>query len=483
MNRFIRLFLMVVLVSWNSPGSPGPQAAVQPPARPNILVIIADDLGFADVGIHGGRDIPTPHIDSIARAGVRFSSGYVTGPYCSPTRAGLLTGRYQQRFGHEFNPPGPNATNQLGFGLPLTETTLADRLKQAGYFTGLVGKWHLGASEPFNPVNRGFNEFFGFLAAAHSYTNLATDSPNPIRRGLQPVEEKEFLTDAFTREALSFIDRHRSQPFYLQLAYNAVHSPLDTHPKHIEKFSHIADEKRRRFAALYSSMDEGIGRILGKLKESGLEENTIVFFFSDNGGPTNDNTSRNEPLRGYKAQTWEGGIRVPFFVKWPGKLRPGTVYDSPVIQLDVHATALAVAGVGIQPHWKLDGINLIPYLTGTQKAPPHEALFWRFGNQLAIRKGDWKLVKAASGQPNMASIDTGKASTEGALLFNLARDLGEQKDLAATQPEKFRELAETWNRWNEALPSPSWKPGPGQRNNRPNSAPEIQTSRSSGRAQ
>lgn len=452
-SRFLGWLLMVAALS-------GPAAAATAqPRRPNILVIIADDLGYADAGVHGLREIPTPNIDSIARTGVRFTSGYVSGPYCSPTRAGLLTGRYQQRFGHKFNPPGPSATNRLGFGLPLQEVTLADRLKAAGYATGLVGKWHLGAGEPFNPVNRGFTEFFGFLGAAHSYTHLDVKSPNAIHRGLQPVEEKEYLTDAFTREALSFLDRHQREPFYLQVAYNAVHSPLDIHPKHYGKFGHLADEKRRRFAALHAGLDEGVGRILAKLGEAGLEEHTVVFFFSDNGGPTNDNTSRNDPLRGYKAQTWDGGIHVPFLVRWPGTLPAGRSYDHPVIQLDIHATALAVAGIEVKPEWRLDGVDLLPFLTGRKRGAPHEALYWRFGDQLAVRAGDWKLVKAQDGESDMRRIDGGPATTEGSQLFNLARDPGEKVNLAAEHPRRFRQLVKRWNRWNAELPPPAWKPG------------------------
>lgn len=482
------LLMLLAVVAAN-----GAEKASAPGRRPNIVVIIADDLGYADVGVHGGREIPTPHINSIATSGVRFSCGYVTGPYCSPTRAALLTGRYQQRFGHEFNPPGPGpgtnvaagASNAVPAGLSLKEVTLADRLKQAGYATGLIGKWHLGVAEPFNPVNRGFTEFFGFLGAAHSYTNLSTNGPNAIRRGLHPVEEKEYLTDAFTREALSFIERHRSEPFYLQLAYNAVHSPLEPHPKYIDRFSHLPDERRRIFASQYAAFDDGVGEVLKKLRAAGLEENTIVFFFSDNGGPTADNTSRNEPLRGFKFNTFEGGVRVPFFVKWKGVLPAGKIYNEPVIQLDVHATALAVAGIDARPEWKLDGVNLLPFLTGKSKGSPHDALYWRFGGQLAIRKGDWKLVKSESIEPRIGGFGAGArgndsgattnaidynrtASTEGAELYHIARDAAERVNLAAKEPAKFRELADAWNRWNAELVEPSWRPG-----RRPSAGPEA----------
>jgi arylsulfatase A-like enzyme len=412
------------------------------PAKPNIIVIIADDLGYADIGANGGKEIPTPNIDSIAKNGVRFSCGYVSGPYCSPTRAGLLTGKYQQRFGHEFN-PGANGTNNLEIGLSLKERTLADKLKDGGYRTGLVGKWHLGSADQFNPIHRGFQEHYGFSGGAHSYTNALTGTRNSVTRGTNHVAEKDFLTRAFTRESLAFIDRNRAKPFYLQLAYNAVHGPLDVDPKHYDRFSNIKDERRRKFAALLAGLDEGVGEVLKKLRESGLEENTLVFFFSDNGGPTLANTSKNEPLRGFKAQTWEGGIRVPFLAQWKGQLPAGKVYDQPIIQLDVHATALAVAGV-TEKNAKLDGVNLLPFLTGENKAAPHDALFWRFGQQSAIRKGDWKLVRGAG--------------SESLQLFNLATDIGETTDLAAKEPAKFKELEADWNKWNAELVPPAWGP-------------------------
>lgn len=441
--------------------SPSVQAADR---KPNVVIIVGDDLGYADLGSYGGKEIPTPNLDSLAGAGIRFTSGYVSGPYCSPTRAGLLTGRYQQRFGHEFNPAG-QATNGAPVGLPLTQTTLANRLKSAGYATGLVGKWHLGDEPAYHPVNRGFDEFFGFLGAAHSYTNLAGGGRNAIHRGLQPVKETEYLTDAFTREALSFIDRHAKEPFFLYLAYNAVHSPLDTHPRYFDRFASIQDPKRRRFATLLAALDDGVGAVRKKLQDTGLERDTLVVFFSDNGGPTADNTSRNDPLRGFKSTTWEGGVRIPFFVSWAGRLPAGKVDDRPVIQLDLHATALAVAGVEIRPEWKLDGVNLLPYLDGTRTDRPHEALFWRFGQQIAVRKGDWKLVKAVSPGPatipDLQNWTQGKARTEGAELYQLADDIGEKTNLAAREPGRVKELAAAWEAWNAGNVDPLWRQGGG----------------------
>jgi arylsulfatase A-like enzyme len=410
--------------------------------KPNLVILLADDYGYADLGVHGCKDIPTPHIDSLAKNGVRCTNGYVSGVYCSPTRAGLLTGRYQQRFGHEFN-PGAGAE----VGLPVTETTLADRLKAAGYATGLVGKWHLGGADKFHPNQRGFQEFYGFLGGAHPYLPVQT-----LLRGTNKEQEKEYLTDAFAREAVRFIDRHQKEPFFLYLAFNAVHTPMDATEQYLARFPKIEDKMRRTYAAMTSAMDDAVGAVLRKLRDSNLEENTLVFFFSDNGGPTMKGTtingSRNTPLRGSKRTTLEGGIRVPFLVQWKGRLPAGKVYDSPVIQLDIHPTALAAAGVEAKSEWKLDGVNLLPYLEGKNTQPPHDVLYWRMGQQMAVRKGDWKLVR-----------HDWENTLSGMKLYNLAQDIGEETDLAARNPAKFKELEDVWKKWNAELVKPLWGGG------------------------
>lgn len=450
-----RACLVFVSALWWAGVAPGIAAErTERAARPNILVIVADDLGYGELSCQGNPQIPTPQIDSIAKGGVRFTSGYVSGPYCSPTRAGLMTGRYQERFGHEFN-PGPAQTTPDTVGLSLKEKTLADRLKEAGYATGMFGKWHLGYAARFHPLKRGFEEYFGFLGGAHSYLDAASDGRNPILRGTKPVTSIDYTTDAFGREAVAFIEKHKSQPWFVYLPFNAVHAPLESLDKYLSRFEGIEDKRRRTFAAMLSAMDDAVGSVLAKVREHHLEENTLVFFFSDNGGPTARTTSRNDPLRGFKAQTWEGGIRIPFMVQWKGHLAAGKVDNRPVIQLDILPTALAAAGVTIHPEWKLDGVNLLPYLAGEKSGVPHETLYWRFGQQLAIRRGDWKLVKAPG-----AGAEGGRrrsvATTEGAHLYNLAKDIGEQKNLAAQEPEKVRELAEAWNQWDAELVPPAW---------------------------
>jgi len=416
-------------------------AQAEPARRPNIIVILADDLGYGGVGVQGCTDIPTPNIDSIAQNGVRLTNGYVSCPVCSPTRAGLMTGRYQQRFGHEHN-PGPPQSADTNFGLLATETILPEHLKAHGYATGMFGKWHLGYSGDSVPTKRGFDEFYGFLAGAHPYVPGQVDPANPIMRGTEPVEAPEYLTDALAAEACSFIERQAAGPFFLYLPFNAVHAPLQATDKYLARFAGIADEKRRTHAAMLSAMDDAVGAVIGKLRDLGLEENTLVFFISDNGGPTPSTTSSNLPLRGYKGETWDGGIRVPFMAQWKGRLPAGKVYDLPAIALDVLPTAVTAVGGAIEAGWNLDGVDLVPYLSGEKTEAPHEDLYWRFGEQWAIRRGDWKLVLA-------------RGLTTPAL-YNLTQDISETTDLAATEAARLAELQQAYDEWNAQLIPPRW---------------------------
>ena len=437
MKTYLRI---LPLVFFQAILAPGGTRAAEITKRPNILLIVADDLGYGELGCQGNPQIPTPHIDSLAANGVRFTSGYVSGPYCSPTRAGLLTGKYQQRFGHEFN-PGPAGRAMEGFGLSLKEKTIAERLREAGYATGMFGKWHLGYKPEFTPPKRGFDEYFGFLGGAHSYLDALSDGPNPILRGSQRVPTIDYTTDAFGREAVSFIEKHRDGPWFVYLPFNAVHAPLQAPDKYRERFTSIPDKKRATFAAMLSAMDDAVGSVLAKLRELKLEENTLIFFISDNGGPTAQTTSGNAPLSGFKAQVWEGGIRVPWIVRWKGHIPEGKVDARPVIQLDVLPTALAAAGVKIPDGSKLDGVNLLPFLKEGNTDSPHKALFWRFGRQRAVRSGDWKLT------------DMG----QGAKLFNVTKDIGEKNDLSAKEPEKLKELEAAYEEWNKLNIAPKWE--------------------------
>ncbi len=426
--------------------------------RPNILFLVGDDMGYADVGFHGCKDIPTPHLDALARSGVRFTNGYVTGPYCSPTRAGLMTGRYQTRFGHEFNPGGGGGDEP---GLPLTETMIPARLKSVGYTSALIGKWHLGTADQFHPQSRGFDEFYGFLSGAHDYFN-----PNGILRGKQPAGTGEYLTDVIGRESAAFIEAHKGKPWFLYVSFNAVHTPMQADDARLRMFAEITDPQRQKNAAMTFALDEAVGQILKALDESGQTNNTLVAFISDNGGPTMKgvtvNASNNAPLRGSKRTTLEGGIRVPFLVRWPGVAQPGVNHQL-VNQLDLTATALAAAGADTSTA-RLDGVDLKPQLSGSSAKPPHEALYWRFGQQMAIREGDFKLVRYDSN----ADTNTGERQPVTApKLYNLADDIGETKDLAAAMPEKVQALQSKWDEWNKGNVEPLWgSGGAGQRRQR-----------------
>jgi len=422
--------------------------------KPNVIILLADDLGYADLSMHGSKQIKTPHIDSLAKNGTRFTSGYVSAPYCSPTRAGLLTGRYQQRFGHEFNPIVRSFGGD-GSAFPLDQRTIADLMRQAGYVTSLIGKWHLGEADDYHPQARGFDEFFGFLTGMHSYIEANDKSHGPLLRGKQKVELNGYMTDVFAKEATSFIERNKEKPFFLYLAFNAVHTPMHAPEAATKEFADVKDDTRRTYLAMTRKLDDAVGAVLAKLRELNLEEDTIILFLSDNGGPTTKfapNGALNTPLRGSKGDTWEGGIRVPFVIQWKGHVPAGKTCPLPVISLDILPTALAAAKV--QPEKKaasqLDGVNLLPFVKGEKTGAPHDALYWRFGSQMAIRKGDWVLVKPSMGTKEYENI------AKVPMLFDLSKDIGQEKDLAAQFPDRVREMQTDWDRWNQTLMAPRW---------------------------
>lgn len=451
----------------------------KPVARPNVVLIVADDLGYGEPGCFGGKDIPTPHIDSLATNGVRFTRAYVTAPTCAASRVGLLTGRYQDRFGFEFNPIGA-VNSDPAVGLPPGEITLAEALREAGYATSLVGKWHLGGTAKFHPQRNGFDEFFGFLHEGHYFvpppwaghvtwlrrrtlpdgsqgrwtspegrliwsTHMGHfepdyDADNPVLRSSQPVEEKENLTEAFTREAEDFISRHRAQPFFLYLAYSAVHSPLQGPEDYLSKFAHIDDIQRRIFAAMLAQLDDGVGRVLERLRSLGLSENTLVVFLSDNGGPTRELTSSNAPLRGEKGSLFEGGVRVPFLVQWPGQLPAGHVESRMVSSLDLLPTVLAAAGAKVDA--KLDGVDLRSALATPDATPIRRTHYWRVGGQAAFIKDGWKIHRGH-----------GDKATQ---LYHLAEDPGEAHDLAAEHPDRVAEMEAAWREFDAGMVDPLW---------------------------
>lgn len=450
-----------------------------PPAvearRPNVIVILADDLGYGDMSTYGGP-IPTPNIDALAASGVRFTSGYVPAAVCAPSRAALLSGRQQTRFGFEFNPVGRDELT----GLPLGETTLAQVMKAAGYATGMVGKWHIGQAAGFHPLDRGFDSYFGVLGGATEYIarpadgdlvatipgdNLTTRTRFPVSRGRQVVDEPRYLTEAFTDEARAFIRTRKDEPFFLYLAYNTPHTPLQATKKYADRFPNITSPYRRTFAAMVSSLDDGVGAVMAELRAQGLERDTVVIFLSDNGcaGYIRGGCT-NRPLEGSKGMPWEGGIRVPFIIAAPGRIPGGIVDDRPISSLDIMPTAARFAGT--KPAARAEGVDLVPLLTGAKRGPAHPALFWRMGPNHAVREGRWKLLVVNRSDtvqnPDQVygnPIPDGVPATIGplgqwVLLFDLEADPGETRDVAALHPDVVRRLSARFSAWDQLNVAP-----------------------------
>ncbi|MEM7370238.1 MAG: sulfatase-like hydrolase/transferase [Bacteroidota bacterium] len=442
-------FLLALLSGGCQGTQQSPQRIAERP--PNLVLILVDDLGYADVGFNGCQDIPTPNIDRIAKEGVIFSNGYVSYPVCGPSRAGLITGRYQDRFGFGRNPLF--APNDPNMGLPLSEETLADVLGQTGYKSVAIGKWHLGAHPSQRPLKRGFNDFFGFLTGGHRYfpeewtladeyevTQQYAAYRTKLLRNNQRIEETAYLTDALSREAAAYIHAYQHDPFFLYLAYNAPHAPLQASDKYLDRFSHISDKKRKIYAAMISAVDDGVGLVLDQLEVLELADNTIVVFLSDNGGPEHVNASDNGPLRGKKGDVFEGGIRVPFAMRYPKKIPAGTVFDFPIISLDIFGTMVGENAGKIQLKHRIDGVNLLPYIAGKQTGTPHDALFWRKYDQqrVALRAGRNKYIQVR-----------GKR-----MLFDLQADIGETGNVVNAQQTLAKELEEQQQAWQRELTDP-----------------------------
>jgi arylsulfatase A-like enzyme len=430
--------------------------------NPNIVVILADDMGWGDVGYHGFSDVHTPNIDKLAKSGTWFEQGYVTASVCGPSRAGLISGVYQQRFGF--------LGNGEKFIIPLDQPTLAERLKARGYRTGMLGKWHVGYEKDELPNARGFDFYYGSLTGSHDYFKSSTD-PKEKKRSLLPIyrndqiepplqERGDNLTRVYGGEAVDFIERNKDKPFFLYVAHNAVHYPWQAGDEDIERLKalKVHHEDRRFFAAMVLALDDSVGRVLQCLENHELTENTLVVFLTDNGTPrghgvenprpnrTRGTTTMSSPgpFNGFKGDVYEGGIRVPFLMSWPGTIPAGKRYPHPVISLDIAATAMGISsGSELTQGLQLDGVNLIPYLTGKAEDRPHDVLYWRRGDDYGIRKGDWKLLW------NDSRDGTG---TERIELFNLKDDPGEWKDLAANQPERAQMLQNLFDDWDSALP-------------------------------
>jgi arylsulfatase A-like enzyme len=411
--------------------------------RPNVVVIFVDDMGYGDLSVQGSPDIRTPNIDSIAALGVRCTSGYSPAPQCSPSRAGLLTGQYQQRFAHEAN---PEQSYRDTFGISERMSTFGNYLGAAGYVTGAIGKWDLGNNEWAHPLTRGFDQWYGFLVGARSYgpTNSATLDTR-ITTGLNdPIVENRYVTDELTVGAVRFIEHNAGAPFALYVAYSAPHEPFEVPARYLERNEHIENLERRVYASMITALDDGVGQILATLAKHDLVDDTLVVFTSDNGAPAAGayTAGSNGALRGVKGSLYEGGIRVPLLVQWPrSPIRPGSTYDDPVSALDILPTALVASEQPVPA--ELEGVSLLPYLFGEEQASPHSFLYWRWMGHKAIRAGNWKwVVDANAQQPE---------------LFDVSRDVSEQVNLAASQPERVAELTEVWRAWNRRLVAPDWR--------------------------
>lgn len=420
-------------------------------SKPNIVFIFADDAGYADFGFHDSTIMKTPNMDAFALEGMRFEQAYVSGAVCGPSRAGLMTGKYQQRFGYEENNvPGYMSQNSRllrhDMGLPLDQSTIGNHLQSLGYHTALIGKWHQGNSDKYHPTKRGFDTFIGFRGGARSYyahdeEHFKSRPEDRWEYGFGNFKEPhKYLTDQMADEASDFIKAQKHDPFFLMLSFTAVHTPMEAEPEDLAHFPNLTG-KRQTYAAMNLAMDRAIGQVLDTLEQQGLDENTLVIFTNDNGGPSDTNYSFNAPLSGTKANHLEGGIRVPFLMRWPGVVEAGSTFKHPISLLDMLPTFVHVAGGKPDDIAEIDGVSLIPYATGAMEGAPHDALFWKKENRAAIREGDWKLLRFPD-RP--------------AQLYNIAEDISEMNDLATQHPDRVKSMFKKLFEWEKTLERPAW---------------------------
>ncbi|WP_319268462.1 sulfatase-like hydrolase/transferase [uncultured Draconibacterium sp.] len=425
MRNFFRI-LIIYIVAFTAMACKNEQ-------KPNIIILLADDAGYADFGFMGCKDLDTPRLDEIAYDGVVFTDAHVSATVCAPSRAGLLTGKYQQRFGFECNLP------PKGIGIDVKERTIANQLKNQGYNTIALGKWHVGETEQFHPNQRGFDEFYGFLGGSRPYwfdKNTDVDgNHNALLHNYSRVDFDGYLTDVLGDKAVEFIENCKG-PFFMYWAPNAVHTPMHAKRDHLEKYT---GHKRQKLAAMTWSLDENIGKITDKLKEKGIYDNTLIFFLSDNGGAAN-NSSNNAPLKGWKGNKYEGGHRVPFVVSWPEKISGGKNFNGLTSVFDIFQTSLKASG--INEDLSSDGVNLLPFLTNEKNGNPHELLFWRKDQMAGARHNDFKLIRL---------------DDYGYRMYNLGNDLGESIDIRENHPEEFDFLKKQLIEWEKEMAEPLWK--------------------------
>ena len=475
-------------IDWQSGADPEGRPADERP--PNIVVILADDLGFNDLGFGGGGiaggAVPTPNIDSIARDGVNFRNGYAANATCAPSRAAIMTGRYGTRFGFEFTPTpagmmqivprlAPREPKRLrhsvihdvesirydDMGMPPSEITLAELLGDAGYHTAHVGKWHLGQTGGMAAHEQGFDESLLmqsglYLPVDHPEVVNSRQKFDPIDQflwkvlrfaasfnGSEAFEPARYLTDYYTDEAVRVIEANRDRPFFLYLAHWAPHTPLQAAREDYEALSHIEDHRLRVYGAMVRALDRSVGRVLEALREQGLEENTLVFFTSDNGGAGYIGLPEvNDPFRGWKMSFFEGGIHVPYFLKWPARIAPGTTFDRPVHGFDIFGTAAAAAGVDLPQDRQIDGVDLVPFVEGGAEGDPHDGLFWRSGHYQTVIAGGWKL-----------QVTERPGAT---WLFDMNNDPTEQHNLAEAEPGRLNEMKGLLAEWGAEQSAPMW---------------------------
>ncbi len=417
--------------------------------QPNFILIVADDLGFGDLSMNGSLQIKTPNIDRLAKTGVNFTEGYVSSAVCSPSRAGFITGRNQVEFGHDNNLGG----NQPGFdgqflGLPIEQKTIADRLKKLGYVNGLIGKWHLGYLPQFHPLKRGFDEFWGYTGGGHDYfTSNPTAKKGykvPLQSNYKTPDPITYITDDVGNESVDFIKRHKNEPYFLFASFNAPHAPMQATEDDLKIYTHIKNKKRRTYAAMVHRLDVNVGKIIDAVRASEQEDNTLIVFISDNGGPVFYNASNNAPYNGQKGILLEGGIHVPYILNWHNTLPSGATYTKPVSSLDFAATFIELAGGTVKKEDQLDGVNLIPFVLNQTVKSPHNILKWKFTISSAIRKGNWKLISIPDRLP---------------MLYNLSTDKSEQNNVALKNIEITSDLLKRLGTWEVGLQHPVFLEG------------------------